>query len=182
MKFTPTSIPDVLLIEPKVFSDERGFFFEDYNREVFARHGLLADFVQDNHSRSRRGALRGLHFQVYPKAQSKLVRVVRGEVFDVAVDLRKGSPTYGRHVAETLSEENRRMLFIPAGFAHGFLALKEGTEVLYKVTDFYSPAHDKGLAWNDPALGIAWPKLDVPYEISPKDRRHPALSELAEAS
>jgi len=123
LKFTPTSIPDVLLIEPKVFSDERGFFFEDYNREVFARHGLLADFVQDNHSRSRRGALRGLHFQVYPKA-----------------------------------------------------------EVLYKVTDFYSPAHDKGLAWNDPALGIAWPKLDVPYEISPKDRRHPALSELAEAS
>jgi dTDP-4-dehydrorhamnose 3,5-epimerase len=156
MRVLPTAIPDVLVIEPRVFEDVRGFFFESWNRRAFAEAGIDADFVQDNHSRSRRGVLRGLHHQVL-HAQGKLVRVTVGEVFDVAVDLRRSSPTFGRHVAMTLSAANRRMLFIPPGFAHGFVVVSDAAEFLYKTTDYWYPAHERTLQWNDPALGIAWP-------------------------
>jgi len=156
MRALPTAIPDVLVVEPRVFEDARGFFFESWNRRAFAEAGIAADFVQDNHSRSRRGVLRGLHYQV-EHAQGKLVRVTAGEVFDVAVDLRRSSPTFGRHVAMTLSAANRRMLFIPPGFAHGFLVVSDAAEFLYKTTDYWYPAHERTLQWNDPALGIAWP-------------------------
>jgi dTDP-4-dehydrorhamnose 3,5-epimerase len=156
MRVLPTAIPDVLVVEPRVFEDVRGFFFESWNRRAFAEAGIDADFVQDNHSRSRRGVLRGLHYQVL-HAQGKLVRVTVGEVFDVAVDLRRSSPTFGRHVAMTLSVANRRMLFIPPGFAHGFVVVSDAAEFLYKTTDYWYPAHERTLQWNDPALGIAWP-------------------------
>jgi len=161
MRALPTAIPDVLVVEPRVFEDVRGFFFESWNRRAFAEAGIDADFVQDNHSRSRRGVLRGLHYQVL-HAQGKLVRVTVGEVFDVAVDLRRSSPTFGRHVAMTLSAANRRMLFIPAGFAHGFLVVSDAAEFLYKTTDYWYPAHERTLQWNDPALGIAWPSGIAP--------------------
>jgi dTDP-4-dehydrorhamnose 3,5-epimerase len=161
MRVLPTAIPDVLVVEPRVFEDERGFFFESWNRRAFAEAGIDADFVQDNHSRSRRGVLRGLHYQV-EHAQGKLVRVTAGEVFDVAVDLRRSSPTFGRHVAMTLSAANRRMLFIPPGFAHGFLVVSDAAEFLYKTTDYWYPAHERTLQWNDPALGIAWPSGIAP--------------------
>jgi dTDP-4-dehydrorhamnose 3,5-epimerase len=156
MRVLPTAIPDVLVVEPRVFEDVRGFFFESWNRRAFAEAGIDADFVQDNHSRSRRGVLRGLHYQVL-HAQGKLVRVTVGEVFDVAVDLRRSSPTFGHHVAMTLSAANRRMLFIPPGFAHGFVVVSDAAEFLYKTTDYWYPAHERTLQWNDPALGIAWP-------------------------
>jgi dTDP-4-dehydrorhamnose 3,5-epimerase len=156
MRVLPTAIPDVLVVEPRVFEDVRGFFFESWNRRAFAEAGIDADFVQDNHSRSRRGVLRGLHYQV-EHAQGKLVRVTVGEVFDVAVDLRRSSPTFGHHVAMTLSAANRRMLFIPPGFAHGFVVVSDAAEFLYKTTDYWYPAHERTLQWNDPALGIAWP-------------------------
>ncbi len=178
MKFTPLALPEVIRIEPRVFADERGFFMESYHQVKFAAHGLGVNFVQDNHSRSAKGVLRGLHFQREPKAQGKLVRALRGAIFDVAVDIRRGSPTYGRWVAETLSEENRAMLYIPPGFAHGFCALAETTEVHYKATDFYSPDHEGGLLWNDPDIGIAWPDPGVPFILSDKDRRNPRLKEL----
>ena len=161
MRALPTAIPDVLVVEPRVFEDVRGFFFESWNRRAFAEAGIDADFVQDNHSRSRRGVLRGLHYQV-EHAQGKLVRVTVGEVFDVAVDLRRSSPTFGRHVAMTLSAANRRMLFIPPGFAHGFLVVSDAAEFLYKTTDYWYPAHERTLQWNDPALGIAWPSGIAP--------------------
>ena len=161
MRAVPTAIPDVLVVEPRVFEDVRGFFFESWNRRAFAEAGIDADFVQDNHSRSRRGVLRGLHYQVL-HAQGKLVRVTVGEVFDVAVDLRRSSPTFGRHVAMTLSAANRRMLFIPPGFAHGFLVVSDAAEFLYKTTDYWYPAHERTLQWNDPALGIAWPSGIAP--------------------
>jgi dTDP-4-dehydrorhamnose 3,5-epimerase len=156
MRVTPTSLPDVLSIEPGVFEDARGFFFESWNRRAFLDAGIDADFVQDNHSRSRRGVLRGLHYQI-EHAQGKLVRVIAGEIFDVAVDLRRSSPTFGRHIAMSLSADDRRMLFIPPGFAHGFLVVSEFAEFLYKTTDYWYPAHERTLLWNDPALGIAWP-------------------------
>ncbi len=156
MRIAPTSLPDVLSIEPRVFEDARGFFFESWNRRAFLEAGIDADFVQDNHSRSRRGVLRGLHYQI-EHAQGKLVRVIAGEIFDVAVDLRRSSPTFGRHVAMSLSADDRRMLFIPPGFAHGFLVVSEFAEFLYKTTDYWYPAHERTLLWNDPALGIAWP-------------------------
>jgi dTDP-4-dehydrorhamnose 3,5-epimerase len=156
MRVTPTSLPDVLLIEPRVFEDARGFFFESFNRRAYADAGIDADFVQDNHSRSLRDVLRGLHYQI-EHAQGKLVRVVDGEVFDVAVDLRRSSPRFGRHVAITLSAENRRMLYIPPGFAHGFLVVSEAAQFLYKTTDYWYPAHERTLLWNDPALHIEWP-------------------------
>ena len=175
MKFTGMGIGEVLLIEPEVREDRRGFFTEWYREDVFAQNGLPVKFVQDNHSRSARGVLRGLHYQIPPKAQDKLVRVVRGSAFDVAVDIRKGSKTFGRTVTVTLSAGNRRMLFIPKGFAHGFLALEEGTEFLYKVSDFYSPADERGIFWKDPALAIAWPKLDIDYLLSDKDQKYPTL-------
>jgi dTDP-4-dehydrorhamnose 3,5-epimerase len=156
MRVASTSLPDVLLVEPCVFDDARGAFFESYNKRTFAEAGIDADFVQDNHSWSRHGVLRGLHYQI-EHAQAKLVRVTAGEVFDVAVDLRRSSPAFGRHVAITLSAQNRRMLFIPPGFAHGFLVLSDAAQFLYKTTDYWYPAHERTLLWNDPALGIAWP-------------------------
>ena len=156
MRIQPTAIPDVLLVEPDVHGDARGFFFESYNRRALAAAGIDAEFVQDNHSRSRRGVLRGLHYQV-EHAQGKLVRVADGEVFDVAVDLRRRSPTFGRHVAMTLSAANRKMLYIPPGFAHGFIVTSDSADFLYKTTDYWSPGHERTLLWNDRALGIAWP-------------------------
>jgi len=157
MQALPTALPGVLLLEPRVFGDERGFFFESFNAKTFAAAtGVTADFVQDNHSRSRRGVLRGLHYQIR-QPQGKLVRVVAGEVFDVAVDLRRTSPTFGRWEGFRLSEQNRRMLWVPAGFAHGFLVLSESADFLYKTTDYYAPEHERCLLWDDPALGIDWP-------------------------
>jgi len=156
MRIEPTAIPDVLLVEPDVYGDARGFFFESYNRRAFAAVGIDAEFVQDNHSRSRRGVLRGLHYQIR-HAQGKLVRVAEGEVFDVAVDLRRRSPTFGRHVAMTLSAANRRMLYVPPGFAHGFIVTSESADFLYKTTEYWHPEHERTLLWNDRALGIAWP-------------------------
>lgn len=169
MQVTSLAIPGVLLLEPKVFGDERGFFFESFNLETFAAAtGLRPNFVQDNHSLSAKGVLRGLHYQLAPRAQGKLVRVVRGEVFDVAVDIRRGSPTFGHWVGACLSAENKRQLWVPTGFAHGFLTLSEQAEVLYKTTDFYSPADERCVLWSDPAIGIVWP-LDSPPIVSAKD-------------
>lgn len=169
MKATRLSIPDVLLLEPKVFGDERGFFFESYNRHSFREAtGIDVDFVQDNHSRSVKGVLRGLHYQLPPKAQGKLVRVVFGEVFDVAVDIRKGSPTFGKWVGEVLSAENKRQMWIPSGFAHGFVTLSESAEFLYKTTDYYSPQHERCIRWDDAAIGVAWPLTGAPT-LSGKD-------------
>jgi len=177
MKVTPTAIPDVLILEPKVFGDERGFFFESYNAKAFEQAtGLKGEFVQDNHSKSAKNVLRGLHYQVAPKAQGKLVRVVQGEVFDVAVDLRKGSKSFGQWVGQILSAQNRQQLWIPPGFAHGFLTLSESAEFLYKTTDYYSPEHERSLLWNDPALGIDWP-LDGSPILAAKDAAAKLLSE-----
>ena len=161
MKVTPTDIPDVLIVEPRVFGDARGFFFESWNRRTFAAAGLDVDFVQDNHSRSSRGVLRGLHYQIH-HAQGKLVRVIAGEVYDVAVDLRRASPTFGRHVAVTLSADNARMLWVPAGFAHGFCVTSDSADFLYKTTDYWHAEHERTLLWNDPALGIEWPLSAAP--------------------
>lgn len=167
MNVTPTALPDVLLIEPRVFSDERGFFFESWNQRAFAEAGIDATFVQDNHSRSLRGVLRGLHYQIQ-HAQGKLVRVSEGEVFDVAVDIRRSSPSFGRWVGMPLSAHNRRMLWIPPGFAHGFLVLSEAAEFLYKTTDYWYPEHERTLLWNDGALAIDWPLAGAP-RLAPKD-------------
>lgn len=165
---TPTAIPDVLVLEPKVFSDDRGYFFESYNARDFREAtGLQVEFVQDNHSMSEKDVLRGLHYQIrHP--QGKLLRVLRGSVFDVAVDLRRSSPTFGRWVGELLSESNRRQLWIPPGFAHGFLALSDSTEVLYKTTDYWHPEHERTLSWKDPDLGIDWP-VDGEPRLAKKD-------------
>jgi len=169
MNVRPTAIPDVLVVEPKVFGDARGFFFESFNQRQFeAALGRPVQFVQDNHSLSARGVLRGLHYQL-PKPQGKLVRVVRGEVFDVAVDLRRGSPTFGRWVGETLSAENKRQLWVPEGLAHGFLVLSAEAEFLYKTTDFYYPEHERCIRWNDLELAIAWPAAGLPPAVSGKD-------------
>ena len=161
MKVTPTALADVLLIEPRVFGDARGYFFEGYNRRAFAQAGIDVEFVQDNHSRSERGVLRGLHYQI-EHAQGKLVRVVSGEVYDVAVDMRRSSPTFGRSMGMTLSAHDKQMLWIPPGFAHGFLVLSETAEFLYKTTDFWYPEFERSLLWNDSALGIAWPLQQAP--------------------
>lgn len=179
MLFKRLAIPEVILVEPKTFADERGFFLESYQQRRFAENGISEPFVQDNHSCSRRGVLRGLHFQLEPFAQGKLVRAVTGAIFDVAVDIRPDSPTFGKWVGEHLNEENKRMLFIPAGFAHGFCTLADQTHVLYKATNFYSAAHDRGLAWDDPDIGIRWPDAGVPFQLSAKDQKHPGLRELA---
>ena len=178
MNITPTALPDVLLIEPKVFGDERGFFFESWNQRALAAAGLNAAFVQDNHSRSVRNVLRGLHYQI-EHAQGKLVRVGAGEVFDVAVDIRRSSPTFGRSISMTLSAQNKRMLWIPPGFAHGFLVLSDAAEFLYKTTDYWYPEHERTLLWNDPALGIDWPLAGAPA-LAAKDAagRVLALAEL----
>jgi dTDP-4-dehydrorhamnose 3,5-epimerase len=179
MRVTPTAFPDVKLIVPNKFEDARGFFVESYNQRELAAHGVTASFVQDNHSLSRQaGTVRGLHFQTPPFAQHKLIRVTRGRVFDVAVDIRTGSPTYGRHVALTLSAEEPAQLLIPVGFAHGFCTLEPDTEVMYKVSAFYSREHDMGILWNDPALAIAWPVAPDQATLSDKDKRAPVLAEL----
>jgi dTDP-4-dehydrorhamnose 3,5-epimerase len=169
MKVTRLSIPDVLLIEPYVFEDSRGFFFESYREDIFKKETLLdVSFVQENHSKSSQGVLRGLHYQLPPHAQDKLIRVIQGEVLDVAVDLRKSSPTFGKYVAEILSGDNKRQLYIPEGFGHGFLTLSSSAEILYKTTDFYYPEIERCIIWNDPNLHINWPKyLDI--QLSSKD-------------
>ena len=169
MAFTRKAIPDLVLFEPRVFGDERGFFFESFNeREFVDAVGHSVDFVQDNHSRSRRGVLRGLHYQLPPHAQGKLVRVTSGEVFDVAVDIRKGSPTFGQWVGEILSESNKRQLWIPPGFAHGFVTLSDSADFVYKTSDFYTPTAERCIMWNDPQIGIDWP-LTVAPQVSAKD-------------
>jgi len=175
MKVIQTAIPDLLILEPRVFGDDRGFFFESFNRDTFRKAtGIDAEFVQDNHSRSEKNVLRGLHYQVPPRAQGKLVRVVYGAVFDVAVDIRRGSPTFGRWVGETLSAENKKQLWVPPGFAHGFLTLTDAAEFLYKTTDYYAPEHERCIAWNDPKIGIKWPLTAEPV-LSTKDQHGAAL-------
>jgi dTDP-4-dehydrorhamnose 3,5-epimerase len=169
MKVTPLKIPDVLLIEPLVFEDARGFFFESFNLNEFKKTtGLDVNFVQDNHSKSVKGILRGLHYQLPPYAQGKLVRVIQGEVLDVAVDIRESSPTCGQYIAEILSSDNKKQLYIPEGFAHGFLTLSDTAEFLYKTTNFYHPESERCILWNDSTLNINWPK-DLNIQLSPKD-------------
>lgn len=176
MKVIPTAIHEVLVIEPKVFSDDRGFFFESFNERDFKNAtGVDVQFVQDNHSRSTKGVLRGLHYQTQ-HSQGKLVRVIVGEVFDVAVDLRRSSPTFGKWVGERLSAENKRQLWMPAGFAHGFCVLSESAEFLYKATDYYAPQYERSVLWNDPTLNVNWP-LPEPPHLSPKDMQGCLLQE-----
>ncbi len=178
MNVIQTSIPDVLILEPKVFGDERGFFFESFNQAKFdAAIGKKVQFVQDNHSRSAKNVLRGLHYQIQ-QAQGKLVRVVQGAVFDVAVDIRQSSPTFGKHVGLELSAENKRMLWVPEGFAHGFLVLTDSAEFLYKTTDYYAPEFECSIAWDDPTLNIQWP-LTVAPTISGKDAQASAFAVAA---
>jgi dTDP-4-dehydrorhamnose 3,5-epimerase len=167
MKAIPTAIPDVLLLEPKVFGDERGFFYESWNHRTFAELGVNAEFVQDNHSKSQKNVLRGLHYQI-EHAQGKLVRVTAGEVYDVAVDMRRSSPSFGKWVGITLSASNRRMVWIPPGFAHGFCVTSDSAEFLYKTTDYWSPAHERTLLWSDPQLAIPWPLTGEPL-LAAKD-------------
>ena len=175
--FIKTDIKDVIIVEPRVFGDSRGYFMETYQKQAFAEGGRNADFVQDNQSKSRRGVLRGLPFQkTYP--QAKLVRVIKGEVFDVAVDLRNGSETYGKWVGVLLSEENKRQLFVPRGFAHGFLVLSEEAEFVYKCDDYYHPEDEGGIIWNDPSINVAWPiDEDMQLLLSEKDTKHPTLTD-----
>lgn len=176
MQATSLAIPDVVLIKPKVFGDDRGFFFESFNHARFEQAiGRSATFVQDNHSRSAKNVLRGLHYQIQ-QPQGKLVRVVQGEVFDVAVDLRKSSPTFGQWVGEVLSADNKRQLWVPEGFAHGFVVLSDTAEFLYKTTDYYAPAYERSIAWNDPAIGIQWPAGMAPI-LSAKDAQGQAFEQ-----
>ncbi|MCQ8184169.1 dTDP-4-dehydrorhamnose 3,5-epimerase [Parvularcula maris] len=177
--FTRLAIPDVILVQPKRHGDHRGFFEESFVASRYAEGGIEGPFVQDNHSLSGGvGTLRGLHFQTEPSPQGKLVRCTRGRILDVAVDIRQGSPTYGQHVSEELSAENGRQLWVPAGFAHGFVTLEPNTEVQYKVTSYYDPEADKGLAWDDPALGIDWGLGGKEPVLSGKDTQHPVLADL----
>ena len=170
MTITPTKIPDVFIIEPKVFGDERGFFFESFNQKNFTeKTGITSEFVQDNHSRSVKGVLRGLHYQIQ-QTQGKLLRVIAGEIFDVAVDMRKSSPNFGEWVGCILSAENKRQFWIPPGFAHGFLVTSDIAEVLYKTTDYYAPEYERSLLWNDPDLGIDWPLEGITPILSVKDQ------------
>jgi len=173
LTFSPTRIAEVLVIEPRVFPDERGFFMETYKRSEFAAHGIAVPFVQCNHSRSSRGILRGLHFQKPPRAQAKLVRVVSGAIFDVAVDLRQGAPTYGHWVGVELSASNNKMLYAPAGFAHGFCVISTDADIAYMTSDEYAPALESGIAWDDPDLNIAWPTAAP--QLSARDRQWPRL-------
>lgn len=173
LNLIPTTIPEVLIIEPKIFKDNRGYFFEFWNKEVYQDVGIQADFIQDNESMSTRGVLRGLHYQLPPYTQAKLVRVIDGTVLDIAVDIRKGSPTFGKHAAVELSAENRRQLFIPRGFAHGFIVLTSYARFLYKCDNRYMPSHERGIAFNDPALGIDWRLPPNQYILSPKDQKNP---------
>ncbi|MEY4562517.1 MAG: dTDP-4-dehydrorhamnose 3,5-epimerase [Pseudomonadota bacterium] len=180
MGYKPTAIPDVIVFEPKVFGDARGFFLESFNQQSFNDAvGHEVHFVQDNHSRSAKGVLRGLHFQRSPHAQGKLVRVTQGSVFDVAVDIRRGSPTYGQWVGCELSGENHRQLWIPPGLAHGFFVTSDSADFLYKTTDYYAPQSEGAILWNDPALNIAWPDIGVAPLLSAKDAVAPLLADLA---
>jgi dTDP-4-dehydrorhamnose 3,5-epimerase len=180
MQVTATDIPGVLIVEPKVFGDARGFFFESFNQQAFdAAVGRPVSFVQDNHSRSARGVLRGMHRQLAPRAQGKLVRVTSGRVFDVAADVDPASPTYRRWVGVELSADNHRQMWIPPGLAHGFLVLSDSADFLYKTTDYYAPSAEVSVRWNDPGLAIAWPDIGTPFVLSDKDARAPLLSDLA---
>jgi len=177
LKIIPTALPDILIVEPQVFGDERGFFFESFNRRRFVElTGQDVDFVQDNHSHSARNVLRGLHYQI-TRPQGKLVRVAQGEIFDVALDIRRSSPTFGRHVAIALSHENKRMLWVPEGFAHGFVVMSESADVLYKTTAYWAPEFERCIAWDDPAIGIRWPVREP--TLSAKDREAPSLAQAA---
>ena len=177
MKITSLNIPDLLLIEPQVFEDERGFFFESFRQDLFQKETSLdISFVQDNHSKSYQGALRGLHYQLPPHAQGKLVRVIQGEVLDIAVDIRQSSPTFGQYVAQILSDKNKKQLYIPEGFAHGFLTLSNTSEFLYKTTDFYHLQSERCILWNDTTLNIHWPE-NLNIQLSPKDFSGQALNE-----
>lgn len=179
MNIIETKIPDVKIIEPKVFGDERGFFFESFNQQQFdAAVGYSVKFVQDNHSKSSKGVLRGLHYQLPPHAQGKLVRCVAGEVFDVAVDIRKRSPTFGQWVGVHLSAENKRQLWIPEGFAHGFITLTNTAEFLYKTTNYYAPCSDRGIQWDDKKIAIDWPLTELEVKLSDKDKLQPELDEI----
>jgi len=181
MELISTEIPDVKILTPKKFGDHRGFFSEVYNAQTLKDLGIAGDFIQDNHSLSaQKGVLRGLHYQVPPKSQAKLIRVLHGAILDIAVDIRKNSPTFGRHVAAIISSENWRQIFVPAGFAHGFVTLEPNTEVFYKVTEFYSPKHERGIRWNDPALGIDWGVDETTAVLSDRDKVHPLLRDAAE--
>ena len=175
MNVIQTALPGVLILEPKVFGDARGFFYESFNKKTLEPVGITAEFVQDNHSRSCQGVLRGLHYQI-KQPQGKLVRVVAGEVFDVVVDIRKKSPTFGKWLGEHLSAENKRMLWVPPGFAHGFLVLSDYAEFLYKTTDYWAPEFERTIMWNDPDLGVAWPIQDPP-QLSAKDKQGKPLKE-----
>lgn len=178
MEFCHTEIDDVIIVKPRVFDDKRGFFMETYRRDQFTEHGIAPTFVQDNHSGSVRGTLRGLHYQLH-QTQAKLVRTVAGEVFDVAVDIRRGSPTFGKWVGVNLSNENRYELWVPAGFAHGFYVLSEWAEIIYHTTDYYAPQWERTLLWNDPAVGVGWPIQEgVETLLSSKDAQGKALSEI----
>jgi len=180
MRVTPTALPEVLLLEPVLHGDARGFFLESFNQRAFdAAVGRHVAFVQDNHSRSRRGVLRGLHYQLPPHAQGKLVRVARGRVFDVAVDMRRSSPRFGRWAGAELSGENHRQLWIPPGFAHGFLVISDEADFLYKTTDYYAPECEAAVRWDDAAIGIAWPLPEGPAQVSPRDAAAPSLAHAA---
>jgi len=177
MEFIPTALPDVIIVQPKVFGDQRGFFMETYQSKQFLMAGLPTDYVQDNHSRSRQGTLRGLHYQI-KYAQGKLLRVVSGEIFDVAVDIRRASPSFGQWVGIRLTEENKQQLWVPPGFAHGFYVISDYADVIYKTTDFYTPEWERTILWNDPAIGIEWPISagQLPL-LSPKDKQGKLLGE-----
>jgi dTDP-4-dehydrorhamnose 3,5-epimerase len=176
MNFTKLNIEGLVLIEPQVFADDRGFFMETYSKKVFADNGITVDFIQDNHSQSTKGVLRGLHFQKPPFSQDKLIRCTRGEVLDIAVDIRKNSPTFGHYETVILSEENKKMFFIPQGFAHGFLVLSDIADFQYKCSNFYNKESEGGILWNDPEIDIAWPDMD--FILSEKDKLWPSLSEI----
>ncbi|MGN0004883.1 MAG: dTDP-4-dehydrorhamnose 3,5-epimerase [Candidatus Gastranaerophilaceae bacterium] len=178
-KFEKTDIEDVILVTPQVFGDDRGFFSETYKESVFKENGIVDDFRQDNHSKSTKGVLRGLHYQLYPKAQAKLVRCVKGKIFDIAVDIRKGSKTFGKWTGKILSEENKQMLYLPEGFAHGFVVLSDEAEFLYKVSNEYSPEHDRGIRWNDPDINVDW-GIDFEPVLSEKDKKQPFLKDVTD--
>ena len=178
MKIIDTEIEGLKILEPDVFGDSRGWFCETYNAERYRKVGIENVFVQDNESLSSKGVVRGLHWQAAPHTQAKVVRVIQGAAWDVAVDIRKGSPTYGKHVAVTLTGENRKQLYIPRGFAHGFIVLEDNTLFSYKCDNFYCPAADRGMRFDDPALGIEWPKIDAPLKLSAKDMGHPIFSDI----
>ena len=179
MEILNTDIADVKVLKPKVFQDARGYFIETYSEQSYRECGMDCHFVQDNESMSMRGVLRGLHYQIAPQAQAKLIRVVRGAVLDAAVDIRKGSPTFGKVVVVELSEYNKQQIYIPHGFAHGFLVLEDNTIFSYKCDAFYNPQYERGIRWDDPQIAIPWPKLDVPYNLSDKDKKQPFLVEIA---